>query len=307
MSAVEFGVANEAFTRRRAIDRLLPMELSPGCGAELAASPAAASCTHWEGAPESLDLTWGAARRFVLSAAPAGPDIGAELDRLLSSWRDHLAALPGTDQPDTAAVVNWPSRDVEGVATLLRRGLAPLAVIAARPTQPALLDVRPAGVSIRRAGPDDIEAVVRLGMEVVRYDGYFGGVAERASTVAALRGEVAEWLAEPDPWTWLAERDGRPIGMLTAERPARAAWIAPMVGLSPIAYLMLLSVLPDERGAGVGGALVSQYHREIETAGIAVTLLHYAQLNPLSAPFWSHQGYRPLWTVWETRPAGALK
>jgi len=37
-----------------------------------------------------------------------------------------------------------------------------------------------------------------------------------------------------------------------------------------------------------------------------VTLLHYAQVNPLSAPFWSQQGYRPLWTVWETAPARAL-
>jgi hypothetical protein len=38
-----------------------------------------------------------------------------------------------------------------------------------------------------------------------------------------------------------------------------------------------------------------------------VTLLHYGQVNPLSAPFWSQQGYRPLWTVWEAMPALAVR
>jgi hypothetical protein len=30
-------------------------------------------------------------------------------------------------------------------------------------------------------------------------------------------------------------------------------------------------------------------------------------MNPLSAPFWSQQGYRPLWTTWEARPASAIR
>ena len=49
--------------------------------------------------------------------------------------------------------------------------------------------------------------------------------------------------------------------------------------------------------------LAARLHREIEDARVAVTLLHYEQTNPLSVPFWSQQGYRPLWTSWETRPA----
>jgi len=35
--------------------------------------------------------------------------------------------------------------------------------------------------------------------------------------------------------------------------------------------------------------------------------LHYAQVNPLSGPFWNRMGYRPLWTSWEARPAAALR
>jgi hypothetical protein len=44
-----------------------------------------------------------------------------------------------------------------------------------------------------------------------------------------------------------------------------------------------------------------------DTAAMITTLLHCAQLNPLSAPFWSRMGYRPLWTGWEVRPAASLR
>lgn len=304
------SVIAQVAKRWQALDPLLPApEPSPPGAGLVVVQPdgrpeAIGSCDLWEGTPGSLDLSWGAARRYQLSAAVAGPDVGRALDRLLAQWHDHLAGLPGTDQADTAAVVRWPSRDIDGVAALLRHRFAPLAVIAARTTR------HPAGhprarqdVGIRRAGPADLDTVAHLGLELVRYDAHFGGVIERPVTADALRRDAAEWLAEPDPWIWLAERDGTAIGMLSAERPASAAWIAPLAGRSPVAYVKLMIVLPAERGTGVGTALLARLNREIEAAGVAVTLLHYAQLNPLSAPFWSQHGYRPLWTMWETRPA----
>ncbi len=57
----------------------------------------------------------------------------------------------------------------------------------------------------------------------------------------------------------------------------------------------------------VGAALVGHAHNVLDTRGVQTTLLHYAQVNPLSAPFWSRMGYRPLWTGWEARPAWALR
>jgi GNAT superfamily N-acetyltransferase len=66
-------------------------------------------------------------------------------------------------------------------------------------------------------------------------------------------------------------------------------------------------VRPGERGTGVGSALVDEFHREAEAVGVAVTLLHYEQLNPLSMPFWSRHGYRPLWTTWQAWPASAIR
>jgi GNAT superfamily N-acetyltransferase len=280
---------------------------------------AAGSCEHWAGTPGSLDLTWGAARRFRLTAWTAGPDVAGALDRLLAAWRDHLAGASGADGDDTAAVVTWASRDVGGVQALLRHGLVPISVVAARRTSshagrsaddaarggPAAAG-RP-DLRIRRAGLADIDTVVRLGLEVVRFDALCGGVIERPETAGALRREATGWLAEPESWIWLAERDGAAIGMLAAERPESAGWIAPMARPSPVAYLSLMFVSPAERGSGVGAALAGQLRGTVEAAGVPVTLLHYEQANPLSVPFWSQQGYRPLWTSWEARPARTLR
>ena len=307
------GFSAQAARRRQAIDPLLPEpgDQRSGCGARLIVAgagrePAATgTCEHHQGSAESLDLTWGAARRFQLTVRLAGPDAETALDQLLSLWRDHLDGVPGADGEDAAAIVTWPSRDIDGAATLLRHGLAPLAVIAARATgrRPAGPAAAQQDLEIRRAGPADIDAVVRLGLEVIRFDAHFGSVTERPGTADALRREAAGLLAVPGTWIWLAERDDAAIGMLCAERPESAAWIAPMVRGAPVAYLLLMGVTPGHRGSGVGAAMVARLHREIEAAGVAVTLLHYAQINPLSAPFWSQQGYRPLWTAYEARPA----
>jgi GNAT superfamily N-acetyltransferase len=316
-------VSEQVAARWEAIDPLLPgPAAAPGCGAELvvagpAGDPAAFGiCRHWKGRPGSLDLTWGATRRFRLHASAAGPDVAGAMDQLLSLWRDHLGGMSGAAADDTAAVVDWPSRDITGVASLMRHGLSPLTVIAARTGSRddavtaiggSAGAVAPPGIRIRRAGPADLAAVAGLSQEVVRYDAHFGCVIERPGTAEALRREASRLLAGPQPWTWLAERDTAPVGMIQAERPESARWIAPMVRPRPVAYLGQMFVVPGERGRGVASALAERLHSEIDAAGVAVTLLHYELLNPLSGPFWSRQGYRPLWTTWEARPASALR
>jgi GNAT superfamily N-acetyltransferase len=311
------SLSAQVMRRWQEIDPLLPepVPLPAGCGAEFTVagadgSAAAATCLHWEAAPGTLDTAWGTPRRFQLAIQVAGPGLRGTLDRLLADWRDHLARLPGTGSPDTAAVVNWPSRDIDGIAALVRRGFAPLAVVAARSGSrgPGGADGgAPPGVVIRRAGPADIGAVVRLGLEVIRYDAHFGNGGQGPDTVAALHREAAGLLAGPQPWTWLAERDGSPIGLVSAQRPDAAGWIAPLVRAAPVAYLMLGFVAPGERASGIGTTLVARLHADIKAAGVPVILLHYEQMNPLSAPFWSQQGYRPLWTTWEARPARAVR
>jgi len=309
--------AELASRRWQAIDPLLPADSgwAPGCGADLAVDganrslAAAGSCGHWAAEPGSLDLIEGAAQRFLLTPYIAGSDVLTALDTLLSRWRDHLVTVPEAAGEDTAAVVCWPSRDVAGVRALVAHGLAPLGVIAAWPAsrRPAVVAGCPPGVRIRRATPADLDVVARMAMEVVRFDAHFGGVIERPGAAAALRAQIAGLLGEHGPWTWLAERDGDPVGLLIAERPEVAGWIAPRTCASPVAYLLALFVVPAERGAGVGAALTWQLHHTAALAGVSVILLQYEQVNPLAVPFWGRQGYRPLWTTWEARPARMLR
>jgi len=317
------SISAQVAQRWQAIDPLLPEPgaMPPGCGADLTVAGAdgqpvaTGTCEHWQVPPESMDLTWGAAHRFQLTARLGGPDVADVLGRLLSLWQEHLDGVPQARDEDTAAVVLWPSRDIGGIATLLRRGFAPRGVVAARTASrhPTTGGPGPAtgpgrdGVQIRRAVPADVDAVTRLGLETIRFDAHFGGVIERPSTAAALRQEADGLLAGTEPWIWLAERDRTPVGLLYAERPEDAGWIAPLVRLSPVAYLTLMVVLPGERGGGIGADLTARLHGEISAAGVPVTLLHYEQTNPLSVPFWGQQGYRPLWTSWEARPASVIR
>ena len=305
-----------AWRRLLALDPLLPAWHEPpaGCGATFTAADdsgrltGVATCDHWTGEPGSMSLTWGAAHRFSLRPSVAGQDIGGALDQLITKWQEHLAGIEEVKDADSAAVVTWPSRDVEGIRALLAHGLAPLAVIAARTARSALPPFgRADGITIRRAGPADLDAVTDLGLDLVRYDAYFGEVVERPHTEEGLRRDCEGLLAGPAPWAWLAERDGVPVGLVVTEPPETAQWIAPLTGLSPVAYLQQGIVRTAERASGIGADLVAHCHAELDAAGIAITLLHYSQANPLSVPFWSQQGYRPLWTTWEARPALNLR
>ena len=159
-------VGEQAAKRLAGLDPLLPVPAVPaGCGAELAVTgpdgsiAAVGACEHWAGEPGSLELTWGAVRRFQLTPQIAGPDVPAALDELLTRWRDHLASVPEAAGEDTAVVLTWPTRDADGPLTLLRHGLAPRAVIAARAAGRRAATGVPLepGVRIRQAGPADLD------------------------------------------------------------------------------------------------------------------------------------------------------
>lgn len=228
-------LTSQVASRWRAVDPLLPAPEEPaaGCGARLAVTgpggelAAFGVCEHWEGEPGSLDILLSPARKFRLGIWTAGENLAGALDELLTRWRDHLAGVPESRGEDTGALVVWPSRDVTGISALRRHGFAPQQVTVARLPRRGgpVPDLASAGpdpsetpVLIRRAGPGDVEAVAAWGVEVVRYDGQFGDWTERPWTARMLRDEAASALAHPEPWTWLAERDGQVIGLVHAKR-----------------------------------------------------------------------------------------
>ncbi|HEU5475130.1 MAG TPA: GNAT family N-acetyltransferase [Actinophytocola sp.] len=253
--------------------------------------------------PGSLGSLWSALDVWELHPLLGGPG-GRGMDPLLRQWQRVIAR--GTIGPDSACVVSWPTRDAEATRALLDHGFLPLSVIAVR-TGPAPAEP-PSGVAVRRAGPADAEAVIALELAELEYSALVGGAILRPESAEIKRASVARHLANEDP-VWLAERDGIPIGMvqcwLTESEPG--SWSAIRLPPGRWGYVNCLSVLPAERGTGVGRQLMAAAHTELDGAGTIGSFLYFHPSNPLSSVFWARQGYRPLWTTWEVRPAGALR
>jgi GNAT superfamily N-acetyltransferase len=321
---------NKAVARRwQGLDALLPepSDLPEGCTAPLLSlgdngRPAGLGVCHHQHVPaDTLAQTWGAATKFVLTLRLREADTKKAVDDLLTQWREHLETQPEAEKDDTAAIVNWPARDVTGVLALLRHGLQPMSVIAVRPAgRPTASPASPASPAagpashatpgslvIRPAGPADLDAVAELELGVVRYDAHFGGSIPRPATEALVRAESQAALAKRPGWTWLAEQDGQPVALTVVEPPDAATWIAGVTRPGATAYLQTMFVRPGDRSSGIGATLIQNVHDELDARGIDRTLLHYAQVNPLSAPFWHRMGYRPLWSTWEARPASTLR
>ena len=308
---------NKAVARRwQGLDPLLPepSDLPEGCMAPLLSigengRPSGLGvCRHQRVPADTLAQTWGAATKFVLTVRVRETDTEPAADDLLTQWCKHLETQPEAKANDTAAIVNWPARDITGVPALLRHGLRPMTVIAARPkARPTTAKPPAAGLVIRPARPDDLDRVTELEMGVVRYDAHFGGSVPRPATEALVRAESRVALARRPGWIWLAEQDGHPVALTVVEPPDAATWISGMTRPGATAYLQTMFVRPGERSGGIGAGLVRHVHDELDARGIDLTLLHYAQVNPLSAPFWHRMGYRPLWSTWEARPASTLR
>jgi len=318
---------NRAVGRRwQGLDRWLPprAELPEGCAAPFVTAggngrPAGlAVCRHQQVPADTLNQTWGTAGRFSLIMRIRDADTSLAADDLIGQWRDHLASLPEAGDGDTAAMISWPARDVSGVNALLTHGFQALTVIAVR-SGPAAAETGaaeaaaaetgagPDSLTIREAGPGDVDVVTEFELGVIRYDALFGAAVIRPATEALVRAETQAALAGRPAWAWLAERDGEPVGLVHVQPPAQSGWIAGMARGGVTAYLQTMYVRPAERGSGIGAALVRHVHMVLDSRGIQTTLLHYAQPNPLSAPFWNRMGYRPLWTGWEVRPAAVLR
>jgi GNAT superfamily N-acetyltransferase len=317
MAQDEITEINDAVGRRwRSIDPLLPDpgDLPEGCGAPLIAAAGndrptgLAVCRHQRIPADSLSQTWEAATKFALTIRVTDHDTRTAADDLLTQWRDHLSGLPEARDDDTAAVVTWPSRDVTGVLALTRHGLQPVTVIAVRRAD---LQVAahgdPADLQIRQATPADLDRVAELELGVIHYDAHFGAAIPRPATPKLVQEATRTNLEQRPDWTWLAERRGRPVGLAVVEPPAEAKWIAGLTRQARTAYVPSMFLSPDERGTGTGAALIARVHDALDARGIDLTLLHYAQLNPLSGPFWHRMGYRPLWSVWAARPASTLR
>jgi GNAT superfamily N-acetyltransferase len=296
--------------RWRALDPLLPAanplpQPTPG-QTPMTVDDGVAVARHTRLDADAPAAAWSALDQHRLFACVGGPDPVAAMDGLLAQWADGVVAAAEPDDPDSSACVNWPSRDTAMTRLFLDRGMVPHRVMAARPAGRPGPPVT-TSAAIRPLTGADLDHVVRLHVEQIRWGEQFGGGAVRPAAAELARQEYTGMLAHDDPWTWVAELDGRVVGMVTVTPPERAGWLAPLSAARTPAYVGTTLVLAPQRAGGIGAALVARAHAALDGAGVDVVLLHYAPLNPLSAPFWHRAGYRPLWTWWAVGPASRLR
>ncbi|WP_454728758.1 GNAT family N-acetyltransferase [Cellulosimicrobium protaetiae] len=308
-------------------ERLLAVRLADG-------SRAAGLVTVGDVGADSSAALFRPLREHRLRARAAGPDVPGAVAALLSAWSERVAQDPGTPPDgdgvpqvgpaprDHGTVLLWPSRDVGAVAALAAHGMRPTVHLAARRgTAPGAAGRVPAGVVVRDATPDDVPALVEHQLAELAYDELVGAARVRPGSRALLATQVAGAVANPATTFLVAtaapadERGDAPagraeevLGVVAVEPPERSGAVAGTVTTGPVAYLVLLHVTGAARGAGVGGTLVdAALARVREQVGEdAVVLLHHGVLNPLSAPFWARQGFRPVLTTWELPVSGPV-
>ncbi|MEU7793314.1 GNAT family N-acetyltransferase [Micromonospora tulbaghiae] len=127
---------------------------------------------------------------------------------------------------------------------------------ALRPTGAAEQRLAGRGVTVRRAGADDLPALAAFARST------FGG---------AWDGELAGSVGRPDAGVHLAERDGEILGF-AAYGSARPSWFGPM-GTAPAA-----------EGSGIGGVLLRRCLRDQAAAGITAAQIGW--VGPV--PFYSN-------------------
>lgn len=294
-----------AQTRRlRGIDPLLPPAVAPPPAEVLAAGSVTGVLVRSDYPDGSPARMWSASH--VCELVPVLGDAGlAGMNDLLGALRDRLPRL-GLPGSDSACVVCWPSRDVEIARALLDHGFVPLSVIAVRMPLRATHDTADDD-GVRPASPDDLEACLRLAMVEQAYSAMVGGTVLREDTEEVKRGLIAVRLQRGEP-IWVAERDGVVVGLAECgySDAVPGSWAASRLLAGRWGYINCASVLPGARDHGIGGQLVNRAHAAFAAAKVTGAYLYYNPPNPLSSVFWPRQGYRPLWTVWEVRPATAL-
>ncbi|MGV9559629.1 GNAT family N-acetyltransferase [Streptomyces sp. NPDC003401] len=291
--------------RLRPVDRMIPEADAlpePGHGEELLeVDGAQALLTHTRVDPDALEAVLGPLDRWELTPRVAGPD---EMAALLTRWQEHLRNHPERPGADSMAAVEWPSRDVEMTRVLRAFGFVPEFVMIGRLKGTDLVP-ESSRVRVRRATPEDSEAVCELQMVETRFDAAVSGAVERATTEALLREEIAASFKRDEPLIWVAEHEGAIVGMHRGEDPSepQQAWLATKITATPVAHLVCQAVKEGHRGLGIGTSLANHVHADLDAMGIGASVGYHAMFNPISTPFWHRHGWRPYWNRWMRTPA----
>jgi GNAT superfamily N-acetyltransferase len=294
------------------VDPLLPRATPPPDGHVLTAAlpdgdRVAGVLTHSRFEPGSATTLWSALALWELHPL-VGNVAGAGMDALLREWQRVLSRT--TTDADSACLLTWPSRDAEAAKPLLAHGFVPLTSLAVRLVRAGTPDRRApqAGVTVRLATTADLDVVLALELAELEYSAQVGAAVVRPDAEPVKRVALTRHFDQGDA-IWLAERDGVPVGVAHCRLIDVTSGSLTGIRLRPgrWGYVNCVSVTDGARGAGVGRELMAVAHHELHRRGATGTFLYVNPPNPLASVFWARQGYRPLWTSWELRPASALR
>ena len=149
-------------------------------------------------------------------------------------------------------------------------------------------------MTIRRAGPDDLDAVLAMSEIVHRYQAgppiYSTFLPESQDNV---RKTYIEILNDPTAVYWMAQKGQEVLGyqLYTPGEPADDNLLEPEQHFT---YLNLAATRPEARGQGVGQALTVHALRWAQAQGDTLCGTDWRTTNLRSSRFWPRQGFRPV-------------
>jgi GNAT superfamily N-acetyltransferase len=151
-------------------------------------------------------------------------------------------------------------------------------------------------VVVVEAGPDRIAEVEPLWRALYEHHSEISpgmsGVRAFEETWSRRRRQYEEWLAGDDAALLLAEKDGRAVGYAAVTvGPGPATWD---IG-ERVAELETLAVLADERGGGVGAALLDAAREWARARGAEAIGVGFAHTNEGARRFYEREGFAPFY------------
>ena len=144
-------------------------------------------------------------------------------------------------------------------------------------------------IRIRKAIPDDREAIGRLWLELMRdhreWDPRF--LYMKPDALDIWLQHLDECMADENQFVLVAEGDGELIG-LAMGRPGEDP---PVFSTPPHGFVTTFVVASKSRRSGVGKLLFGELAKEFNERGIHDLRLSVAATNPASNAFWRRMGF----------------
>lgn len=138
---------------------------------------------------------------------------------------------------------------------------------------------------VRRARPDDVDALTDLAQEVTLFHAGPPMLRPALDDFAPIRAGFESALHKDRELLVVAERNGRPAGMMQAG-PDRRYRNTATIGLA--------GVTPSARTRGLGTALLAAVVDWAAERGFAACNVEWTSANPVSDRFWRGHGFDPV-------------